>query len=133
MGRSSVRSGMRLVAVLSLVALALAGCGPTASSGTVAPAAQPAAGPSASAPAAGAPSAAASAGDRAAAPAGWDEMVAAAKQEGRLVISAPANTIWREQLTAFQKDYPEIQVEYTGGNSRDFWPRVAQERAGGQY
>src|SRR5712692_7498417 len=133
MGRSSVRSGTRLLAVLSLVGLALGGCGPTASSGTAAPAAQPAAGQSASAPAAAPPPAAASAGDRAAAPAGWDEMVAAAKQEGRLVISAPANTIWREQLTAFQKDYPEIQVEYTGGNSRDFWPRVAQERAGGQY
>jgi len=120
-----------------VLALALGGCGPTASSGTAAPAAPPAAGTAASAPAAGAPGSgsqgAASAGNRAAAPAGWDEMVAAAKQEGRLVISAPANTIWREQLTAFQKDYPEIQVEYTGGNSRDFWPRVAQERAGGQY
>jgi ABC-type Fe3+ transport system substrate-binding protein len=124
---------MRLLAVVGLVALALGGCGPTASSGTAAPAAQPAAGQSASAPAAGASAAAPSAGSAAAAPAGWDEMVAAAKQEGRLVISAPANTIWREQLTGFQKDYPEIQVEYTGGNSRDFWPRVAQERAGGQY
>src|SRR5437762_3171557 len=131
MRRSGTRSGMRLLAVLGLAALVLGGCGPTASSGTASPAAQPAGGqaPATAAPAAGAPPAAASAGDRAAAPAGWDQTVAAARQEGRLVISAPANTIWREQLTAFQKDYPEIQVEYSGGNSRDFWPRVAQERA----
>jgi ABC-type Fe3+ transport system substrate-binding protein len=63
----------------------------------------------------------------------WDKTVAAARAEGRLVISAPANSIWREQLTGFQKSYPEVQVEYTGADSRDFWPRIIQERQGGQY
>jgi iron(III) transport system substrate-binding protein len=131
MARSSPRNllgGLTLAAVLAL------GCSPAA--GTSAPA-RPASGQSAppggSAAAAAAAPAAAPAGAAPAAPAGWEQTVAAAKQEGRLVISAPANTIWREQLTGFQKEYPEIRVEYTGGNSRDFWPRVSQERAGGQF
>jgi iron(III) transport system substrate-binding protein len=63
----------------------------------------------------------------------WDQTVAEAKREGRLVISGPANTIWREQLTAFQKEYPEIHVDYTGANSRDYFPRISRERQGGQY
>jgi ABC-type Fe3+ transport system substrate-binding protein len=123
-----------LLGVLGLVAALLIGCGPGASTGPSAPA-RPASGQPA--PAAGsapdAPAAPTVAPAAAAAPAGWEQTVAAAKQEGRLVVSAPANTIWREQLTGFQREYPEIQVEYTGGNSRDFWPRVSQERAGGQY
>ncbi|HLH22292.1 MAG TPA: extracellular solute-binding protein [Chloroflexota bacterium] len=129
MRRTSTPPADRPLALLVLLAL-LAACGPTAGSGGAAPAARPGSGEP---PAAASASPAAATGDSAAAPAGWDQMVAAAKQEGRLVISAPANTIWREQLTAFQKDYPEIQVEYTGGNSRDFWPRVSQERAGNQF
>ncbi|HEY7068038.1 MAG TPA: extracellular solute-binding protein [Chloroflexota bacterium] len=131
MRRLTSRSTRRLLAALTLVAAALVGCGPAAGAGAGGAGAKPAGGPlSAAAPAqpGAAPAAASSA-----APEGWEQTVAAAKQEGRLVISAPANTIWREQLTAFQKEYPEIQVEYTGGNSRDFWPRIQQERAGGQY
>jgi ABC-type Fe3+ transport system substrate-binding protein len=124
----------RLSPVGLAIALLLA-CGPAATSGASAPK-QPTGGQ----PAPGQPAAeaaaqptAGSAGAVSAAPAGWDATIAAAKQEGRLVISAPANTIWREQLTSFQREYPEIQIEYTGGNSRDFWPRLSQERAGGQY
>lgn len=121
--------------MLGLALALLLACGPTASPGSSAPARPDSGQPASNQPAPAAPAqpAAAPAGAPGAAPAGWEQTVAAAKQEGRLVISAPANTIWREQLTGFQKEYPEIQVEYTGGNSRDFWPRISQERAGGQF
>ncbi len=33
----------------------------------------------------------------------------------------------------FEQDFPEIAVEYTGANSRDFWPRMFRERELGQY
>ncbi|HZS02999.1 MAG TPA: extracellular solute-binding protein [Chloroflexota bacterium] len=130
MRRSATRSPLGSVCLLGVAAALLAACGPAAGPGTAAPA-RPSGSPSGGGQAA--PAAPPAAGAAAPAPAGWEETVAAAKQEGRLVISAPANTIWREQLTGFQKEYPEIQVEYTGGNSRDFWPRISQERAGGQY
>jgi ABC-type Fe3+ transport system substrate-binding protein len=114
MVRSRTLMPERALGPLVLALLVLAACGPAA------PAARSAAPPPAAPPAA------------APAPSEWDQTVAAAQREGRLVISAPANTIWREQLTAFGKEYG-VEVEYTGGNSRDFWPRVTQERHGGQY
>jgi iron(III) transport system substrate-binding protein len=95
--------------------------------GACAPAARPAVAPSA------APAPAAAAGESAGAPAGWDQTVAAAKQEGQLTLSGPPGQLWRDALVAFEKDYPGIKVEFTGQNSRDFWPRLFQERAAGQY
>ena len=63
----------------------------------------------------------------------WAKLEAAAKREGKLVISGPVGTVWRDPLLAFQKDYPEIKIEYTPGNSRDFWPRVTQEQKVEQF
>src|SRR5207248_2177405 len=63
----------------------------------------------------------------------WDTAVASGKKEGKLVLSGPPSPVWRSALTAFEKDYPDIKVEYTGTTSRDFWPRVAQEQKNGQY
>ena len=63
----------------------------------------------------------------------WDSLVAAAKREGKVVVSGPTRELWRTQLVAFEQAYPEIQVEYIGANSRDFWPRVFREREFGQY
>jgi ABC-type Fe3+ transport system substrate-binding protein len=63
----------------------------------------------------------------------WDRTVAAAKQEGALIISGPSGSIWREQLLNFQKTYPEIKLSITPFASRDFWPRVFKERDAGQY
>jgi ABC-type Fe3+ transport system substrate-binding protein len=59
--------------------------------------------------------------------------VAAAQQEGKLVLSAPTGQLWRESLLTFEQDYPGISLELTGGNSRDFWPRLFQERDAGQF
>lgn len=63
----------------------------------------------------------------------WTKLEAAAKGEGKLVISGPVGTVWRDPLLAFQKEYPEIKIEYTPGNSRDFWPRVTQEQKVEQF
>jgi iron(III) transport system substrate-binding protein len=41
--------------------------------------------------------------------------------------------VWRDALLTFEKDYPDIKVDFTGQNSRDFWPRLVQERQAGQY
>ncbi len=58
----------------------------------------------------------------------WEKTVAAAKQEGTVVISGPTRETWRNVLVTFEEDFPEIKVEYTGANSRDFWPRIFRER-----
>jgi len=59
----------------------------------------------------------------------WKKVVEAAKREGRLVISGSPSEEWRKSLVdLFIQEYPEITVEYTGMNARDFWPRVRQER-----
>lgn len=63
----------------------------------------------------------------------WNSLLVAAKREGRVVVSGPTRELWRTELTAFEQTYPEIQVEYVGANSRDFWPRVFRERELGQY
>lgn len=65
--------------------------------------------------------------------ANWEQIVAAAKQEGKVVVSGPTRELWRSALASFAETYPEIQVEYVGANSRDFWPRVFRERELGQY
>jgi iron(III) transport system substrate-binding protein len=63
----------------------------------------------------------------------WDRAVAAARREGKVVISGPTRELWRQNLLTFEQDFPGIQVEYTGSNSRDFWPRLFRERELGQY
>jgi hypothetical protein len=63
----------------------------------------------------------------------WAKLEAAAKKEGKLVLSGPVGVVWREPLMAFQTEYPDISIEYTPGNSRDFWPRVSQEHKVDQY
>jgi len=75
----------------------------------------------------------ASSSEGASALAGWDQTVAAARQEGQLTLSGPPGQLWRDALLAFEQDYPGIKVELTGQSSRDFWPRLFQERAAGQY
>jgi len=67
-------------------------------------------------------------------PGEWKKIVEAAKKEGKVVVSGNPSEAWRKSLVdMFRQDYPEITVEYTGINSRDFWPRVRQERALGKY
>jgi iron(III) transport system substrate-binding protein len=106
------------------VAVTLAACAPAAPAPT-------SAAPPARATTASAPASAVAPPDSL--PPGWDPLVAAAKQEGRLALSGPPGALWRDALLTFQEDYPAIAIEFNGVNSRDFWPRLVQERQAGQY
>ncbi len=66
-------------------------------------------------------------------PGEWKKVVEAAKKEGKLVMSGDPSQVWRKSLIdLFREEYPEITIEYTGIQGRDFWPRVRQERQMGQ-
>ena len=55
----------------------------------------------------------------------WKKVVEAAKKEGKLVINGNPSGEWRKSLVdMFREEYPDITVEYTGINGRDFWPRI---------
>ena len=67
-------------------------------------------------------------------PGEWNKLLEAAKNEGKLVLASDPSELYRKVLvTSFNKKYPEIKVEYTGINGRDFKPRLQQERKVGQY
>ncbi len=63
----------------------------------------------------------------------WNATVAAANQEGALVVSAPSGRDWRDALMEFEKAYPLIKLDMTPAASRDFWPRIVKEHEAGQY
>jgi iron(III) transport system substrate-binding protein len=106
---------------LAVMLLGLAACGPAPTPAAPTSAPTPSLGsrttPSAPAPAA----------------ANWDQIVAAARQEGSVVVSGPPGELWRRALGAFDEAYPGIKIQYTGSDSRNFWPKLEQERAGGIY
>src|SRR5687768_11378457 len=109
----------RLIAFLGVLLLVGSACGPTPAAAPSKPAAAPS-GAGAAPAGGGAPGSASgtTAGTAASnAPAGWEQTVAAAKQEGKLALSGPPGQLWRDALVAFEKDYPEIKVEFTGQNS----------------
>jgi len=98
----------------------LLGAGVAATALACAPAATPAASP----PAAGAPQASKAAWERE-----WDQLVEAAKREGKLVVNfTGAGASWRKIGEAFEATFPGIVVEVTTfGSSRLWTPRVVQE------
>jgi hypothetical protein len=63
----------------------------------------------------------------------WDKTVAAAKQEGQLVLSVPSGSVWAAELQRFEAAYPGIKLKMTAFSGRDFWPRFTKEREVGQY
>lgn len=63
----------------------------------------------------------------------WNAWVAAAKQEGKLVVMGPPSAEVREALpTAFKARFG-ITVEYLGGRSTESAARLRAERAAGVY
>ena len=59
----------------------------------------------------------------------WDEVVAAAKKEGELVIKGAPGQIYNEVFAeAFKKKYPDIKVSYTGLHGFESIPRITRER-----
>jgi iron(III) transport system substrate-binding protein len=66
--------------------------------------------------------------------AAWEETVAAARREGKIVIMGSAGTAARDGLTqGFQERYPDIQVDYTGQLSPQLAPKILAERQAGQH
>jgi iron(III) transport system substrate-binding protein len=63
----------------------------------------------------------------------WDKLVAAARQEGKLVIGASRSALWRDALITFEQDFPGITMEYSGHAPTDFVARIYSEREAGQY
>ncbi|HEY4135242.1 MAG TPA: extracellular solute-binding protein [Alphaproteobacteria bacterium] len=63
----------------------------------------------------------------------WEEVVAAAKKEGSVIVSGPAGKAWHDALMKFQDDYPGIKLELSNAAGRDYWSRVAKEREVKRY
>jgi ABC-type Fe3+ transport system substrate-binding protein len=103
--------------MLAIVALLLAAACQTPA--TPAPAAAPAASPP---------------GPSATLPAGWDALVAAARQEGRVVVYGPPGQEYRAALVdGFQRAYPGMTVDAIFINPTERLSRLAAERAAGRY
>ncbi|HEX6511523.1 MAG TPA: extracellular solute-binding protein [Chloroflexota bacterium] len=104
------RDALKLLG-LGLLGAALAACG------------QPSAASSSAGSSSGAPPALTS----------WDELVAAAKREGKVVVNGSPDPKARPAITdGFRKAYG-IELEYLGGNSSQLAARVQNERAADQY
>src|SRR5581483_5718978 len=114
--RALLRAGV--AAAGSAAALGILGCGPGKGE---APTASSAAAPAPVAPAAPAANPA------------WDALVAAAKAEGRLVISGSPSAETRRAVPQAFRDRFGIEVEYLAGASSDLAARLQSERAAGQY
>lgn len=122
----------------ALVGVAAAACGGTAPAGgsgqnqspaPASPAAAPSVAPAPSANAA--PGVARSSGG--ASSSSWDALVAAAKPEGTVVVSGPADPGADTQIPAAFKQAYGIDVEYLSTSSSQVAARVQSERAAGQY
>jgi iron(III) transport system substrate-binding protein len=120
------RNWVRIVAAATV--LWAVACAPAAPPSAQAPAAKPAAQAAPAAPAAQAPAA------KPETASAWQQIVAAAKQEGRVSVLSQGGADIRDALTiGFQQRYPEIEVEYTGGTGAEISVKVATEQRAGQY
>lgn len=64
----------------------------------------------------------------------WENTVAAAKKEGKLVLWGPPGANVREAYAeGFQKAFPGIEVDYTGATGSKQGPRLLAERKAGAY
>jgi iron(III) transport system substrate-binding protein len=102
--------------VLVIATLLLAACSPAA-----APPA-PTTAPAAATGAAGA-----------AAPSSWDGVLAAAKQEGKLVLSTHAGAGYEKYVEEVKKALPDLTIDATTIKASDYAARVVVEQQNGQY
>ena len=64
----------------------------------------------------------------------WEQVVAAAKKEGRVVIIGPQGTWTKGALTLeFNKKYPEIQVEFSGMRGSRVLPKMLNEHGARKF
>jgi iron(III) transport system substrate-binding protein len=63
----------------------------------------------------------------------WDRALAAARQEGRVIVLGPPGDTYRAAIATFQEAHPDVQLDFTGVNPRDVIARLLAERDAGQY
>jgi iron(III) transport system substrate-binding protein len=64
----------------------------------------------------------------------WQQIVAAAKREGKVAVRGPTGADTMHSLTdGFQQQYPDIQVDYTASSGAELAAKLLTERAGGLY
>ena len=63
----------------------------------------------------------------------WDQLIAAARKEGKLVIMGPPDPKVRQDLPAAFKARYGINVEYIGGRSAETATKLRAERSAGLY
>ena len=67
------------------------------------------------------------------APQGWDELVAAAKKEGRVVVIGPPDPDVRKALPVAFKNRFGVTVDYIGGRTNEQVSKIRAERSAGLY
>lgn len=65
--------------------------------------------------------------------AGWDGVAAAARQEGKLVLSTHAGTGYEKYVALVKQALPDLTVEATTIKASDFTARVVVEQQNAQY
>jgi iron(III) transport system substrate-binding protein len=63
----------------------------------------------------------------------WDNTLAAAKKEGKVVVVGPAVASHREAILGFQQTFPDLRLEYVGMTPAERNPRISRERQSGLY
>jgi iron(III) transport system substrate-binding protein len=63
----------------------------------------------------------------------WQELIEAARKEGKVVMSGPPTPEVRTQVPARFKERFGVEIEYLGGRRGDLVVRLASERAAGVY
>jgi len=63
----------------------------------------------------------------------WNQLIAAAKKEGKLALVTYPGPGYREAIAVFEAAFPGITVEQTPLNASNFVPRWQQERKAGVY
>jgi iron(III) transport system substrate-binding protein len=64
----------------------------------------------------------------------WERLVAEAKKEGTVAVGGPIDPAARVYLSrAWQKDFPQIEFNYSVAGGFDWGNRVKAERANGKY
>jgi iron(III) transport system substrate-binding protein len=64
----------------------------------------------------------------------WEKVVEAAKKEGKLVIFGPAGANARQALAdGFEKKFPGVKVEFSGGSGAKLAARLLAERRAGVH
>jgi iron(III) transport system substrate-binding protein len=63
----------------------------------------------------------------------WDAVVAAAEKEGKVVVWGPGGSAIRQAQREFEKDFPGIKMEYSGGRGTSMATKLNAQRDGGLF